>query len=100
MAYCSATAEIMYAALDFAFAIAGTLLSDLRPHLGARIFGVQRGQLPKELAGALVARLGSLDGYLHNLVAAGAGARTLHALFAQPEALAVLGALRNLEQGA
>src|ERR1039458_370620 len=95
MPYCSATAEIMKAALDFAFA-----MSDLGPDPGARIFGIQAGHFAEKLAGAFVARIGSCDGDFHDLVAALVGARVEHALLAEAELLAVHGSLRNLQQGA
>ena len=60
--------------------------------------GWSLAQLAQQLAGALVARVGRLDDDLDDLVAALVGARVEHALLAQPELLAVLGALRNLQQ--
>src|ERR1017187_2271335 len=95
MPYCSATAEIMKAALDFAFA-----MSDLGPDCGARVFGIQAGQFAEQFAGFFVARIGSGDSNFYDLVAALVGARVEHALFAQAELLAVHGSLRNLQQGA
>src|ERR1017187_2550089 len=95
MPYCSATAEIMKAALDFAFA-----MSDLGPDSGARVFGIQAGHFAEELARAFVARIGSHEGHFHDLIAALAGARVEHAFFAEAELLAVHGSLRNLQQGA
>src|SRR5271157_20551 len=95
MPYCSATAEIMNAALDFAFA-----MSDLGPDSGARVFGIQAGQFAEEFAGALVARIGRYQGHFHDLVSALVGARVEHAFFAEAELLAVYGSLRNLQQGA
>src|SRR5262252_1410584 len=93
MSYCSETEEIMYAAFDLAFAI-----SNLRPDLGAGIFGMQFRQLAQDLPGALVLYVGRLDSNLHNLVSALIRARVQHSLFPQPELLAVLRALRHFEQ--
>src|ERR1035437_8876762 len=56
--------------------------------------------LAQQLARVLVVRFRRLDGDLHNLVAALIGARIQDALLAQPEALAVRGSLRNLEERA
>src|ERR1039457_6374953 len=95
MPYCSATAEIMKAALDFAFA-----MSDLGPDSGARVFGIQTGQFAQQLTRAFIARIGSHQGHFHDLVAALVGARVEHALFAEAELLAINRALRNLQQGA
>src|SRR5664279_4868435 len=85
----------MYAALDFTFAI-----SDLGPHFGPWILRVKLGHLAQQFAGPLVARFGCGDGDFDDLVAALVGALVEDALFAQPEALRVGGALRDLEQGA
>src|ERR1039458_47831 len=95
MPYCSASAEIMKAALDFAFA-----MSDLGPDPRARVFGVQRGDLAAELTGAIVGRIGSGDSYFYDLVAALVGARFEHTFFAEAKLLAFYGSLRNLQQGA
>src|SRR5689334_10594290 len=94
MAYCSATAEIMKAALDFVRAMA----SDLGPDFGSGIFGVQPGELFQQLAGLLVAGVGGLDDDLDDLVAALVGALVQHAPLAEAELLAVLGAARDLEE--
>src|SRR5215467_14002067 len=97
MVYCSATAEIMKAAaLDFDFAT----VSDLRPHFRARIFGVELAELAQKLLGPLVARRGGFDRDFDDLVAALVVAGVEHAFLAKAEALAVLRALRDLEQGA
>ena len=55
------------------------------------------GQLAQQLAGPFVVRVGGLDSHFDDLIAALAGARIHNALFAQPEALAVFRALRNLQ---
>src|SRR5450759_6028662 len=94
ISYCSATTEIMYAALDFTLA-----MSDLGPHCGPRVFRVKLGHLAQQFAGALVARFGCGDGDFDDLVAALVGAQVEHALLAQSEALGVGGALRDLQQG-
>jgi hypothetical protein len=49
-----ATTEIMYAALDFAFAI-----SDLGPHFGPWVLRVNFSHLAQQFAGALIARVGA-----------------------------------------
>src|ERR1039458_7765069 len=95
MPYCSATAEIMKAALDFAFA-----MSDLGPDPRARVFGIQPGHFAEELTGAFVARIRSGDSDFYDLVAALVGARVEHTFFAEAKLLAVHGSLRNLQQGA
>src|ERR1039457_236589 len=95
MPYCSAPAEIMKAALDFAFA-----MSDLGPDPRARVFGIQPGHFAEELTGAFVARIGSGDSDFYDLVAALVGARVEHTFFAEAKLLAVHGSLRNLQQGA
>ena len=60
---------------------------------------MQLGHLAEQFAGLLVPRLRCFDGDLDNLVPALVCALIQDAFFAQPEPLAVPGALRNLEQG-
>src|ERR1041385_1226791 len=94
MAYCSATTEIMYAALDFALA----MLSNLGPEFRPGIFRVNLAKFPQQFPRALVAWIRRLDRHFDDLVAALIRPEVEHALLAQPEFLAVLGALRNLQQ--
>src|SRR5438128_5408574 len=95
MSYCSATDEIMKAALDRAFAI-----SDLRPDLRPRIVRMQLRQFPQNLLGTLVLHLGGLDHNLHDLIAALILTRVEDALLAQAELLPALRPGRDLEQRA
>src|SRR5690348_9455219 len=96
MAYCSATAEIMYAALDLLLAMVSPL--HFGPQFGPRILGMDAGKLAKQFARLFVLGLGRLDVDLHDLVAVLVQARVEDALVAQPELLSVVGALRDLEQ--
>src|SRR5882762_7953071 len=84
----------MYAALDRAFAIA----LHLAPYFLAWIFRVHLGEFTQQFLGALIMHLGGLDHYFHNLVTALVFARVRDSFFAQAEFLAVLRALRDLEQ--
>src|ERR1022692_965590 len=60
---------------------------------------MQLAELPKDFAGALIARFGPLDGHLDNLVAALVGTRIQDALFPQAKALAGVSPLRDLQLG-
>src|SRR5579863_10069700 len=73
---------------------------NLGPNLRAGVFGMKLGVLAQQFLGTLVLDLRRVDGDLHDLIAARSGARVRHALLAEPELLAVLGALRNLQEGA
>src|ERR1700731_2949530 len=61
---------------------------------------MELGHLLEQFPCALVAGFGCFDGNFHNLIATLVGPRVEDSLFTQPEALAVLSALRNFEQGA
>src|ERR1700731_2068364 len=61
---------------------------------------MELGHLLEQFPCALVAGFGCFDGNFYNLIAALVGPRVEDSLLTQPEALAVLGALRNFEQGA
>ena len=88
----------MYAALDFAFAIGPSTPSSRSRRADLRDAACASSR--SNLLGAFVLRLRRLDRHFHDLIAALVGARVQHALLAQPELLAVLGALRNLQQRA
>src|SRR5690349_15109840 len=94
MPYCSATEEIMYAAFDFSRN--GMVL--LLPKLLARIFGMQRGQLPQQLLRALILHYRSLQHDLDDLISATVFAGVEYAPLAKPEFLLVLSAGRDLQQ--
>src|SRR5689334_17417153 len=75
-------------------------MSDLRPHFAARIFRMKLGHLAEQFAGLFVPRLRRFNGNFYNLIPTLIGALAEHSLFAQTEALAILGALLNFEQRA
>src|SRR5690348_12705634 len=58
------------------------------------------GNLAQQFPGLFISRLGGLDSDLDDLIAALPAALVQNALFPQAETLAVLGALRDLQQGA
>src|SRR5260370_17877648 len=89
----------MYAGLDRVLAISINLSPQRRvPQSPPGVFGIQLRQLPQDLLGALVLYLRRLNRHFHDLVAAFALARVHHALLAQTELLAIVRALRHLEQ--
>src|SRR5580658_8314976 len=77
---------------------AGFVRSHLAPQRLARIFRVQLGVFAQQFLGALILHHRRFQLHFDNLIATLAGTRVQHAFFAQTELLAVLGALRNLEQ--
>src|ERR1041385_2679940 len=95
ISYCSATEEIMYAALDFTRAI-----SHLCPDFLARIFRIELRQFAQNFLSAFVVHLRRLNHDLHNLIAALVTPRVEYAAFPQPELLPVLRPLRHLQQRA
>src|SRR6185312_1743406 len=102
MPYCSATAEIMYAARPFLRTmLESPRLSGLRLFEDrlARILGVEFGELAQQLAAALVLELGHADHHFHVLVSANAVVLGRnHAAFAHAELLPRLRARGNVEQ--
>src|SRR5579875_426220 len=70
------------------------------PHLRAHVFGLHLRQFPQQLPRALIVHIRRAQNHFHNFIAARVLARIQYALLAQPEFLAVLCPLRDLQNRA